>query len=74
MPFLNTALWRSVNKKTTRKKQTNKQKQNFHGKNSYLNFKGPSDNVKMQPDQTLTTQINSFLTIQQMEYFFKEIW
>ena len=60
-------------KRLLEKKQTCKNK-NFTAKTQYLNFKAPSNNVKMRPDQTITTQIYSFLTIQQMEIFPNEIW
>ena len=43
--------------KSYEKKQQQKQKQKFHGKNSYLNSKTPSNNVKLQSDKTLTKQI-----------------
>ena len=62
---------RSAIKKMTRKKQQ-KQKQKFHGKNSYLSLKAPINNVKLQSDTTLTTQIYFLLTTQQMGLFLNE--
>ena len=73
MACLITAPKRAANKKDYEKnKQKNKQKQNFTAKTQYLNLKAPSNNVKMQSDKTLTTQIYFFLTMQQMEIFLNE--
>ena len=46
-------------KKTTRQKTTKKirKNNNFTAKIEYLNLKAHSNNVKMQSDKTLTTQI-----------------
>ena len=66
MPCLTTALTRSTIKKTMRKK--NKQKiskiKNFTAEPQYLNLKALYNNVKMQSDKTLTTQIYFFPNIQ----------
>ena len=74
MPCLITEPTRSADKETARKK--NKQKisknKNFAAKTEYQNLKAPSNNLKMQSDKTLTTQIYFFLTIQQMEMFLNE--
>ena len=52
--------------KKLRDENSNKkmQKQNIHGKSPYLILRAPSNNVKLQPDKTLTTQIYFFLTTQ----------
>ena len=50
--------------KKTLKKSENK---NFTAKTEYLNLKALSNNVKMQSDKILTTQIYFLLTIQWME-------
>ena len=53
-----TALTRSAIIKTTRKnKKQQKNKNNFMEETQYLNLKAPNNNVKMQSDKTLTTQI-----------------
>ena len=58
MPDLITALKRSViNKKLREKKTNSKKREKKHGKTNYLNLKDPSNNVKIQLDKTLTTQI-----------------
>ena len=46
-------------KETTRKKNNQKisKNKNFTPKTEYLNLKALSNNVKMQSDKTLTTQI-----------------
>ena len=53
-----TALTRSAIK-ILQEKKTNKtsKNKNFTAKTQYLNLKAPSNNVKMQSDETLTTQI-----------------
>ena len=52
---------RSANQKIARnKQQQKKQKQKFHVETSYLNLKAPSNNVKLQSDKTITTQIYFF--------------
>ena len=59
MPCLITASMRYYLKETTRQKTTkniNKNK-NFTAKTEYLTLKAHSNNVKMQSDKTLTTQI-----------------
>ena len=64
---------RSAVKKSTRK--NNREKRVFkknHSKNSYLNYKAPSNNVKLQSDKTLTTQIYFFLTTHQMGFFLND--
>ena len=43
---------------------------NFYGLNSISKSKGPSNNVKLQSDKTLNTQIIFFLIIKQMKVFF----
>ena len=50
---------RSDLRETTRQKTTKKinKNKNFTAKTEYLNLKAPSNNVKMQSDKTLTTQI-----------------
>ena len=62
MPCLITAPTRSAVKETTRKKSNNKisKNKNFTAKTEYQNLKAPSNNVKMQSDKTLTTQIYFF--------------
>ena len=58
------------------KKTTNSEiskNKNFTAETQYINLKAPSNNVKMQSDKTLTTQIYFFLTIQQMDVFHNEI-
>ena len=74
MPCLITALTRSTIEKTTRKnsKQQNKQNKNFTAETRYLKLKAASNNVKIQSDKTLTSQIYFFLTIQQMNVFLNE--
>ena len=59
---------------TTRQKTTKKISKNkkFTAKTEYLNFKAHSNNVKMQSDKTLTTQIYFLLTIQRTESFLNE--
>ena len=60
MPCLITAPMRSDLKETTRQKKTIKKiskNKNFTAKTEYLNLKAHSNNVKMQSDKTLTTQI-----------------
>ena len=47
-------LRRLRDKKTTKKISKNK---NFTAKNEFLNLKAHSNNVNMQSDKTLTTQI-----------------
>ena len=44
----------------------------FTDETQYLNLKASSNNVKMQSDRTLTTQIYLLLTIQQVEIFLNE--
>ena len=54
MPCLITTLKRSAIKKTTRKNNNKISKnKNFNAKTQYLNLKAPSNNVKMQSDETL---------------------
>ena len=73
MPCLITAPTRSDIKESTReKKQITKLEKKFTAQTEYLNLKAPSNNVKMQSDKTLTTQIYFFQTIQQMESFLNE--
>ena len=72
MPSLITTI--SALKKTTRKKQRQKSKNknlNFTAK-THLNLKSPSNNVKLQSDKTLTTQIYFSLTTHQMGFFLNE--
>ena len=59
MPCLIKAPTRSTVKETTREKTNNKISKNkiFTAKTEYQNLKAPSNNVKMQSDKTLTTQI-----------------
>ena len=68
MPCPITTLTNSAIKKTTRKKTNNKisKNKNLKAKTQYLYLKAPSNNVKMQSDKTLTTQIYYFLLIQQI--------
>ena len=56
-------------KKTTKKISKNK---NFTAKTEYLNLKAHSNNVRLQSDKTLTTQIYFLLTIQRIESFLKK--
>ena len=75
MPCLNTVLTRSTINRTTRKKQTTKQAKTqniFTAKTQYLKLKAPSNNVKLQSDETLTTQIYIFQITKQMGFCFKE--
>ena len=73
MPCFITAQIRSDIKETTRQKTTKKlAKINFTAKTEYLNLKAQSNNVKMQSDKTLTTQIYFLLTIHRMESFLNE--
>ena len=59
MPCLIKALTGSAIKKTARKKTNKKSKnKNFTAKTQYLNLKAPRNNVKMQSDKTLATQIS----------------
>ena len=44
----------------------------FRAKTQYLHLKAPRNKVKRQSDKTLTTQINFFLTMQQIEVFLNE--
>ena len=59
MPCFITGPMRSDLKETTRHKTTKKinKNNNFTAKTEYLNLKAHSNNVKMQSDKTLTTQI-----------------
>ena len=59
MPYLITTPVRSDLKETTRQKTTkkNSKNKNFTAKTEYLNLKAHSNNVKMQSDKTLTTQV-----------------
>ena len=65
-----TALTRSdtINRTTREKnKQQNKQKEQiFLAKFQLLNLKAPSNNVKIQSEETLATQSNFFVSIKQM--------
>ena len=65
---------RSAVKETTRKNLNNKfsKNKNFTAKTENRNLKAPINNVKMQSDKTLTTQIKVFLTIQRMKIFLNE--
>ena len=60
MPCLITT--KSVIEQTTRENQQKKQKQKLLGtaKTQYLNLQAPSNNVKIQSDKTLITQIYFF--------------
>ena len=57
MPCLITT--KSATKNSTRKKNNNKkhQKQNFTAKKKHFNLKAPINNVKLQSDKIITTQI-----------------
>ena len=55
MPCLTTVPTRSAAKETTRKKN-NKTSKNFTAKTNYQNLKAPSNNLKRQSDNTLTTK------------------
>ena len=60
MPCLIPAPMRSDIKKTTRQKKTNNKiskNKKLTAKTEHLNLKAHSNNVKMQSDKTLTTQI-----------------
>ena len=74
MPCLITVPIRSDIKKTMRQKKQPKKlaKLNFAAKTDYLNLKAHSNNVKMQSDNTLTTQINFLPTMQRIESFLNE--
>ena len=72
MPHYSELLTRSAVKETTRKKNKISKNKNFTAKTEYQNLKAPRNDVKMQSDKTLTTQIYFFLTIQQMEFFLNE--
>ena len=72
MPCLIIPSKRSAVKETTRKKNKTSKNKNFTAKTEYQNLKAPSNNVQMQSDKILTTQIYFFLTIQQMEFFLNE--
>ena len=65
---------RSDLKETTRQENNRKisKNENFTAKTEYLNLKAHSNNVKMQYDKTLTTQIYFLLTVQQTESFLYE--
>ena len=65
MPCLITVLTGSAIRKTTRTKN------NKISKNKEF-LEAPSNNVKMQSDKTLTTQIKFLLTMQQMDVFLNE--
>ena len=72
LPCLNTALKNShtINR-TTRQKinNTNKQKEKqtfLTAKIHHLNLKSPSNNVKIQSEETLTTQVYFSVTTKQM--------
>ena len=61
---------RSAIKNATRKKKKQKnQNKNFTAKTHYLNSEAPFNNVKMQSDKTLATQIHSCVTTQQIGFF-----
>ena len=71
MPCLITALTRSAIKKLQLKTNSNTRKnKNFTAKTQYLNLKAPSNYVKMQSDETLTTHL-IFLSVPQMDFFKK---
>ena len=44
----------------------------FTAKTQYLHLKAPRNKDKMQSDKTLTTQINFFLTMQQIDVVLNE--
>ena len=69
MPSLITAQRDPPLKRLRKKNNKISKNNNFTAKTEYQNLKAPSNNDKMQPDKTLTTQIYFFLTIQQMEIF-----
>ena len=61
MPCLITT--RAANEQTKRKNTTTTKKKQKHlgtAKTQYLNLKAPRNNVKLQSDKTLTTQIYFF--------------
>ena len=67
MPRLITT--RSATEKSTRKKQQKSKNKNFTAKTQYHNLKALINNVKLQSDKTLTTQIYVFLTTHQLGFF-----
>ena len=79
MPYIITAPMRSDPKQNTRKKNNQKNIKNKNltktkkitktAKTEYLNLKGHSNNVKMQSDKPLTTQIKFRQTTQRTESF-----
>ena len=75
MPCLISAPTRSDVKETTRQKETNKKiskNKNFTAKTEDVSLKAQSNNVKMQSDKTLNTQIHYLLNIQKIESFLNE--
>ena len=66
--FITAPTWPDI-EETRKKNSTNKI---LAAKNEYLNLKAPGNNVKMQSDKTLTTQVYLLLTIQQMKSFLNE--
>ena len=57
MSCLITTLTRSAIKKTTRKNNKKNKNRNLAAETQYLNLNATSNNVKIQSDKTLTTQI-----------------
>ena len=78
MPFLITALTRSatLNKTTGEKyKQQNKQNEKktyFTAKLKHLNLKAPSNNVKIQSEENLSTQVYFFVTTKHTGLYINE--
>ena len=54
--------------KRLREKNNKSKNKNFTAKTQYLNLKATSDNVNLQSNKTLTTQILFFLTTHQMGF------
>ena len=67
MPCLITM--RSATEKTPRKNNKKSKNKNFTAKTQYLNLKALINNVKLQSDKILTTQIYVFLTTHQLGFF-----
>ena len=70
MPFLITALTRTatlnqtMGEKNIQQNRQNEKKTYFTAKLKHLSLKAPSNNVKLQSEENLTTQVYIFVTTQ----------
>ena len=58
----------AIENKTRQNNNKKGKNENFTAKTQYLKLKAPSNNVQLQSDKTLTTQIYFFLTTQHMGF------